>query len=306
MKKFLERSFHRHPIITISEVGEPVPVVSPKRFAAELEFSEDASTSTDSSPVIATISYFPQAMNTVTKMVVPERCDHVPHKLRKKSVTKIVVPEQCNHESPKARKKSFTKMVVAEPCNHDSPKGRKKSVTKVVVPESSNLESPKARKKSFTLEADHGLSSKINKLRHRRRSSAKSTTLELAEHDDHMGRLLSRSMKAQESLKSIRASLSAVATNQSFVSNKVSELRGRIDSLCELTHRIGKSIRHVEQETKDIKKRHKMHPHECYYLLLQLKNTWSVDMVDALGPEESKYPTLMIDYQKWQLRSCSF
>ena len=236
MKKFLERSFHRHPIVTISEVVEPTPVVAPQQFHLEvnhvnLDVVEDGSASTDSGPVIATISYFPQASNSVTKLVVPEPCHHVPNKVRKKSI--------------------FDEM----------------------------------------LEADHGLSSKINKkLRHRRKSSAKNTTLELQEHDDHMGKLLSKSLKAQENLKSIKASLGAIATNQSYVSHKVSELRGRIDSLCELTHRIGKSIRHVERETKEIKRRQKIPSiSESYHLLFQLKKSWSVYMVDALGRDESKY-----------------
>ena len=208
MKKFWERSFHRHPIVTISEAVEPVPVVAPVPIVVpeKVHFvvDQDANTSADSDfdesgPVIATISYFPQAQNSVTKLVVPEPCHHVSNKERKKSI--------------------FDEMV----------------------------------------DAEHALSSKINKkLRSRRKSSAKSTTLEFADHDDHMGKLLTKSLKAQENLKSIRTSLTAIANNQSYVSHKVSELRGRIDSLCEMTHRIGKSIRHVERETKDIKKRQKI------------------------------------------------
>ena len=240
MKKFLERSFQRQPIVTTSEFVEPVPVVTPQ-IHIEVSKDEEDTISTESGPVIATISYFPQAMN---------------------SVTKIVVPEPCNHHAPKKTRKIST-------C----------SIKSTCSTKSTSSDHPHS-----------SLSSRINKkFRSRRKSSAKNTTLEFGEQDEHMGKLLSKSLKAQENLKAIRDTLSAVASNQSYVSNKVNELRGRIDSLCELTHRIGKSMRHVERETKEIKKRQKTSSQSEYQRLLhQLEMSWSLDTVDALGRDESK------------------
>ena len=62
MKKFLERSFHpRHPVITVRDVLEPISYGKPQK----IEFNSNRGST------IATVALFPQAMSSITTMVVP-------------------------------------------------------------------------------------------------------------------------------------------------------------------------------------------------------------------------------------------
>lgn len=313
MKKFLERSFHKHPVVTVNQVVEPVPCLPSLELEIGTEHDDESEStiSDDSSVIIATVSFFPQATTAVTRLVVPGQCDHdAPEKNRRMSDESIKSPHSSPKSSPNSSKKPILDEFVNRQNHYSSPKSSKKSFfdskesyhrdrrsRKSQSEESekgSVRSSHKGSKKSIfdefmEAEQGHGLSSRINTmLRKRRKSGARSTTLELAEHDDHFGKLLSRSQRAQENLNKIKATLSSIAANQTFVQNKVNELRGRIDSLCELTHKIGKSIKHTERETKDMKMRTRIQPEEFEEYLLQLKIcVWHVETIDALGPEES-------------------
>lgn len=230
MKKFLERSFHRQPVIAVKHAVEPVSItVEPPQ---ERNISVVA---TDfSGPVFATVSFFPEAINTVTTLVVPRPTSH-------------------------ARSLSLSSL---------------KSAKKSLLDEIREVDSIPSR-----------LSSKLKK---RRKSDAKMATQSFSQDNDYMGRLLTKSLNAQEDLKSLKLTLAEIEKNQTYLSSKVSQLRHRIDCLYQLTTRIERSIENTEKETEDMRKRQKVLTEECFELLLQVQSSrWSVYALEALGPDQS-------------------
>lgn len=221
MKKFLERSFVRHPVATVTEICEPTRV----KTSDDLEFK---SGSTDS--VVATVSLFPRAVSSITTLIVPST-------------------ENTNTEISKSPRKSL-----------------------------------------FNEMLDHGehLPSIINKrLRKRRKSNAKSTTRELEGHKNFIGKILTKSLNAQEDLKSIKVTLSEVELGQEYIGSKVRELKGRIESLYRLTSDIEKSQKKKsEPKTNNLVKEQKVLREECYELLLELQGAgWTVEVEDDFTEE---------------------
>ena len=214
MKKFLERSFVRHPVATVTEICEPAKLKTPDDVAFN-------SASTDG--VVATMSVFPQAICSITTLIIPPSPS-----------------DGCSTDSKAPRKSLFDEMLEVE-----------------------------------------NIPSMINKkLRKRRKSSAKSTTRELEGQKNFMGKLLTKSLNAQSDLKALKATLSDIEINQEYISSKVRELKGRIDSLYQLTSDIEKSQKKPkEPKTNDMVKAQKVLKEECYELLLELHESgWTVEV----------------------------
>eukprot|EP00116_Pleurobrachia_bachei_P005452 sb/3465714/ len=136
------------------------------------------------------------------------------------------------------------------------------------------------------LEVD-SLPSKINKkLRKRRKSSANKRNMTPV-HDEYIANILNKSLTAEEDLKSIRRTLVDAERSQLYVSSKITELRGRIDSLCSVTARIGNSFQNAEAVTREMKNRQRVLQEECYEMLLQLESSrWEVTRIEEVDTKQ--------------------
>ena len=106
-------------------------------------------------------------------------------------------------------------------------------------------------------------------------------------HDEYIANILNKSLTAEEDLKSIRRTLVDAERSQLYVSSKITELRGRIDSLCSVTARIGNSFQNAEAVTREMKNRQRVLQEECYEMLLQLESSrWEIMRIEEVDTKQ--------------------
>ena len=137
--------------------------------------------------------------------------------------------------------------------------------------------------------------SSLKKLRKRRKHSSKSSDdirksfsakASPLQRNNKIQELLSRSLKSEDDLKAIRATLDEVSQTQEFVSTKVSELRSRLDNLCCVTNEIERNFKLAKSHSRELLTKQKVLQEECYELLLSLNNSWRITDIEAFGPNK--------------------